>query len=459
MPRMSSAAAKFFHRIRARLCYRYAPMTDAATPPSESKPEEGRYPSQIKYIIGNEACERFSYYGMLGILELYLAKRMNMGGDAATTIQHLFGTAVYFLPLVGGWLADRWLGRYWTILTISFFYCLGHGTLALFEGSRTGLYAGLALIAIGAGGIKPCVSAFVGDQFKPSQHHLLTKIYGWFYWAINFGSAAAFFTIPWVHTHWGYAWAFGIPGLAMGLATLIFWLGRNKYVRQPTQQESKRSAEEKATDRKTLLRIALVFLPTSMFWTLYNQTSSTWVLQGTLMTRFHFLNAESMQVAGAVLVMIWAPTLTLVVYPLAERLGWRPTALRRMTAGMLLCAVSFIICGLTQARMDHGQPMSILWQLAAYMVLEPGEVLLSATGLEFAFAQAPPRLKSVVMSMYLMTIAAGHFMVAVFTQLNQHFVRATGASQFYFYAVTMIAATIVFVVFASLYRPTDPAAS
>jgi POT family proton-dependent oligopeptide transporter len=430
-------------------------MTEADTPATVSDPQDGRYPRQIKFIIGNEVCERFSYYGMLGILELYLAKRMNMGGDDATTIQHLFGTAVYFLPLVGGWLADRWLGRYWTILIISMFYCMGHATLAAFEGSRTGLYVGLALIAIGAGGIKPCVSAFVGDQFKPSQHHLLTKIYGWFYWAINFGSAAAFFIIPWVHNHWGYAWAFGIPGLAMGLATLIFWLGRKQYVRQPTQRESQRSAQQKVADRKTLLRIALIFLPTSMFWTLYNQTSSTWVLQGTSMTSFHVLNAESMQVAGGVLVMIWAPTLTLVLYPLAERLGWRPTALRRMTAGMFLCAVSFLICGLVQARMDHGQAMSILWQLASYMVLEPGEVLLSATGLEFAFAQAPARLKSVVMSMYLMSIAAGHFLVAVFTQLNQHFVKATGASQFYFYAAIMVLATIAFAIIAARYRQPD----
>ena len=146
-------------------------MTDADTPPSEREDQNGHFPPQIKYIIGNEVCERFSYYGMLGILELYLVKRMNMTGDAATTTQHLFATAVYFLPLVGGWLADRWLGRYSTILFISLFYCMGHATLAIFEGNLTGLYVGLGLIAIGAGGIKPCVSAFVGDQFNPSQHH------------------------------------------------------------------------------------------------------------------------------------------------------------------------------------------------------------------------------------------------------------------------------------------------
>jgi POT family proton-dependent oligopeptide transporter len=162
-----------------------------------------------------------------------------------------------------------------------------------------------------------------------------------------------------------------------------------------------------------------------------------------------------MQGSGAVLVMIWAPLLTLALYPMAERLGWRPTTLRRMTVGMFLGAVSFLISGLMQAQMDHGQSLSVLWQLAPYVVLEAGEVLVSATQMEFAFAQAPARLKSVVMSMYLLTIAAGHFLVAVITQLNQHFVKATGASQFYFYAAMMVVVAVVFAFCASRYRQPD----
>ncbi len=434
-------------------------MSDAHTPAAERDPQDARYPPQIKYIIGNEACERFSYYGMVGILENYLTQRMKMSDSHATTTQHLFGTAVYFLPLAGGWLADRWLGRYWTILIISLFYCLGHGSLAVFEGTWPGLYVGLALIAIGAGGIKPCVSSFVGDQFKPSQHHLLTNVYGWFYWAINLGSAAAFFIIPPIKDKWDYGWAFGVPGMAMALATFIFWLGRKRYIRPPTQREARSTPAEAATDRKALLRIILVFLPVPMFWALFNQTSSTWVLQGAKMTPFHGLNGETMQGSGAVLVMIWTPILTLVLYPLAERLGWRPTALRRMTLGMFLGALSFVITGLVQARMDRGEPISVLWQLAPYVVLEAGEVLLSATGLEFAFAQAPARLKSVVTSFWLMTIAGGHFLIAVVTELNERVVHASGVAQFYFYAAMMFLVAVIFAVFASLYRPTDPVAS
>jgi POT family proton-dependent oligopeptide transporter len=411
------------------------------------------YPKQIKYIIGNEICERFSYYGVMGILELYMADRLKMGGTEATEILHLFGAAVYFLPLLGGWIADRWLGRYWTILSISLFYCLGHGALAASDGSRTGLFVGLTLIAIGAGGIKPCVSAFVGDQFGAGQEHLLTRVYGWFYWAINLGGAAAFFIVPRIRANSGYSWAFGVPGIAMAVATLIFFLGSKYYVRRAPPGREIRSDAEKTEDRRTLWRIGLVFLPVTMFWALFNQVNSNWVLQGGKMTPFHALNGETMQGAGSVLVMIWTPILTLAIYPMAERLGWRPSALRRMGAGMFLGAASFVIAGLIQARMDGGQTMSILWQLAPYVVLEAGEVLVSATGLEFAFEQAPERLKSVVMSMWLMTIAAGHFLIAVFTSLNARFIKAHGAGEVYLWAGLMFVVAVLFTVCAGRFRP------
>jgi proton-dependent oligopeptide transporter, POT family len=447
-----------------------------------SKHEREHFPSQIKYIVGNEACERFSYYGMMGILELYLAGQMAMGSEGATEVLHLFGAAVYFLPLLGGWIADRWLGRYWTILSLSVFYCLGHGTLALFGTTRAGLFTGLALIAIGAGGIKPCVSAFVGDQFASNQQHLLLKIYSWFYWTINLGAAAAFFIIPWIHLHAGYRWAFGVPGIAMGLATLIFWLGTKHYVRLPPARPQERTHllslivyallhqgervdGEKFLDvalkkyshnevevARSVVGIVIIFATVPVFWALFNQVNSTWVLQGKSMTPFAFLNGETMQGAGSVLVMIWVPVLTLGIYPLLERWGVKPTALRRMSAGMVLGAVAFFICGLMQFRMDRGESLSIVWQLVPYTVLEAGEVLLSATALEFAFAQAPKQFKSLIMSFWLMTIAGGHFLIAVITDLNTRFVQASGAAEFFFYAVMMLVVASAFVFCASRFR-------
>ncbi|MFM2083089.1 MAG: hypothetical protein RL380_1780, partial [Verrucomicrobiota bacterium] len=140
-----------------------------------SNPKE-RWPQQIKYIVGNEACERFSFYGMQSILAVYISSTVLDGGlgktgDEATSIIHWFKAFNYFTPLLGAWLSDKLFGRYRTILWVSLLYCVGHGVLACsdYVGDAHGklllLYLGLVLIGLGAGGIKPCVSAFMGDQF------------------------------------------------------------------------------------------------------------------------------------------------------------------------------------------------------------------------------------------------------------------------------------------------------
>lgn len=449
-----------------------------------------RLPAQIRFIVGNEACERLAYYGILSILTLYLKNRLQMDKAEATEVAHVFKMALYFLPLAGGWLADRWLGRYRTILYLSLLYCLGPALLAGWGQTRAGLYLGLALIALGSGGIKPCVSAFVGDQFGPHQQHLLGRAYSWFYWSINLGAFVAFALIPLVRDHAGYGWAFGVPGFFMLAATAVFWLGRRHYVcvpparamaqagvgpvfwyalchlgeRAPGQRwldvARARFSEDEVNAAKALAGILVIFASIPVFWALFDQINTTWVLQGEKMTPFSVLgyrvDAERIQSVSALLVLVWIPILTLWVYPLAERLGLRPTALRRMGTGMFLAAVAFGLCGWIQSRMDAGATLSLAWQILPYIVLEAGEVMMSATGLEFAFAQAPASLKSTVMSFWLLTIATGNFLVAVFTGLNQRFVKAHGASEFLFYAGLMLVVLGVFAWCATRYRQGQP---
>lgn len=452
------------------------------TPPPSQPPQKSRMPSGVPFIIGNEAAERFSYYGMMSILTIYLSRELKLGDVHSKEIVHLFATGVYFLPLLGAWLADKWLGRYWTILIISLFYCAGHGALALFEGQQWGVYLGLFLIAVGAGGIKPCVSAFVGDQFGEGNEKGLTKVYGWFYWTINFGAAFGFALIPLLRDKHGYGWAFGVPGIAMAIATFIFWLGRKNYVRQPPQRHTGHSGilkivayalthqadrspgskwldvarEKYSVDDiaavRAVGRILLVFLTVPVFFALYNQVNSTWVLQGGKMTPFKVLgytvDGERMQAVGSILVMIWVPILSYVIYPLCEKLGLRATALRRMGAGMVLAGVTYLISGWMQGRIDGGESMSLAWQLLPYTVLVAGEVLISATGLEFAFSEAPRSMRSMMMSFWLLTIAGGHFLIAAFTNLNARFVHASGDRELYFYAILMFVFSLIFMVIA-----------
>ncbi len=466
-------------------------------------PPKVKWPPQIKYIIGNEACERFSYYGIRSILALYISqvlfKTLPAGEakDRATEIIHLFIFANYFTPLLGAWLSDKLWGRYYTILYVSLIYCLGNLTLALGVGSTWGLYLGLGLIALGSGGIKPCVSAFCGDQFRPEQSILLQKAYGLFYWSINFGSFFSFLAIPWLKEEWGYRIAFGVPGLLMLIATLIFWLGRKYYMRIPPTRQTKsagffqvtwhaianlcqrkegesmwevarrRFTEKEVDAARSVGPILAVFAPICIFWSLFDQTSSTWVMQGNKMIPVNIfgnfqIGAEQMQSMNPAFVMILVP-LMLWLYPRIEKLtGIRVSPLRRMGTGLVLAAVAYVIVGGIQTRVDTGAHMSVLWQTIPYLILTTGEVLLSTTGLEFAFTQAAAEMKSTIMSFWLLTVAFGNLFVPILTKFKGYLISEAAATEgasasvnpstFYLYAGLTFGVAIVFTLIAMRYK-------
>lgn len=459
-----------------------------------------RWPAQIKYIVGNEACERFSYYGMKSVLAGYITAAVLKGGlgqtaDTATGLIHLFVFVNYFMPLLGAWLSDRLIGRYHTILWVSLFYCAGHGVLACsdliggVDGKLACLCAGLALIAFGSGGIKPCVSAFMGDQFRPDQGHLLQKAYGAFYWSINFGSFFSFLAIPWLKDTWGFSLTFGVPGILMALATLIFWLGTPRYVRVPPSRKSQaagffrvlghalrarragtpfwetargRFSQAEVEAAKSVPPILFVFALIPAFWALFDQTNSTWVLQGQMMTPVKLgsftLGAEQMQSANPLLVMALVPLFTLVVYP---RIGRMAAPLRRMSAGMFLGAISYLVVAAIQARIEGGARLCVLLQLVPYLILTAAEVLISTTGLEFAFREAAPEMKSTIMSFWLLTIAFGNLLVAGITKAlgGASHSGSVSTSRFLLYAGMTFAVAVLFSLISRSYRYRDAAAA
>src|ERR1700733_11675272 len=199
-------------------------------------------PPGVPYIVGNEAAERFSFYGMRSILTVFMTSYlMSAGGKLAvmndteaTAWFHEFVFGVYFLPILGAIISDGLLGKYRTILSLSVVYCLGHLALEINE-TRLGLFIGLLLIATGSGGIKPCVSAHVGDQFGARNRHLLARAYGWFYLSINLGSSVSTSLCPILlnDKRFGSHYAFGLPGVLMLVATIVFWMGRKKFVHIP----------------------------------------------------------------------------------------------------------------------------------------------------------------------------------------------------------------------------------
>jgi len=520
-------------------------MSEASWRTSPDHEDKG-WPTGVPYIVGNEMCERFSYYGMRAILTVHLVSLYQLTGaaesvarDQATATYHLFAGAVYAVPMVGAILADRFWGKYRTILWLSLMYCIGHGVLAVADVFAdpnmrlTMVGIGLGCIAIGAGGIKPCVSANVGDQFGRGNWDKIPTIYQIFYFSINFGSFFATLLIPWVRGDgtelWRTALAFGIPGVLMGIATFFFWLGRHKFVHVPPRpggrlgkldtlagsllflavghlfvtpsewgvwravmslvflaggfgvfryrqqieqddgflailiynltarfrgekgDESVQVQDARDVDSPLLksprwarfwapsirkfgvaategpyavFKVCTIFIFIPVFWAIFDQHGSTWILQAQLMDTTIFgieVKPEQIAASNPLMVMFLIPIMGLL-YKLSGKIGFEFTPLRRMVIGLMMSGGSFAIAAIAQEMIDVQGPgvVSVWWQVLAYLVLTTSEVLVSITALEFAYTQAPKRMKSVVMGLFLLTVTLGNAFVTLLTSAKEN---------------------------------------
>jgi len=392
-----------------------------------------RMPPGIPYIIGNEAAERFSFYGMRTVLTIYMVNYLWLMGDTpgdpmsdaeATETFHLFVTAVYFTPIIGALLADIFFGKFGIIMALSVVYCLGHGALALMGiagEAGTWMMAGLWLIAIGSGGIKPCVSAHVGDQFGSGNRHLLPRIFNWFYWSINLGAFLSTLLTPWLMEWYGPHWAFGVPGVLMALATLIFWMGRWKFVHiRPKGAQFLRELFS-GEGVRAMLKLAAIYVFVAVFWALFDQTGSSWVLQAKNMDR-EWLGIEwlpsQIQALNPILILTFIPLFSYLVYPAIDRV-FPLTPLRKISIGLFIMVIAFALVSVAQEKIDAGQTPSISWQLLGYVFLTGSEVMVSIVCLEFSYTQAPRSMKSLIMSLFLLAVAAGNLLTAGINHLIQ----------------------------------------
>ncbi|XP_073229482.1 solute carrier family 15 member 2-like [Porites lutea] len=332
---------------------------------------------------------------MKAILILYLTRVLDFGDNTATAVFHSFSMLCYFTPLFGAMMADGWLGKYRTILYVSMVYCFGNLIVSITSlpplgaGEIPGPMIGLFLIALGTGGIKPCVSAFGGDQFTSDQTHLLQSFFSVFYFAINAGSLLSMLITPVLRGDVKcfkddcYPLAFGVPAILMIIAIAFFWCGRHKYKSVPltgnivwtvvkamsyalkrritTKGEKKDHWMDWADDTydaqliqdiKALCKVLFMFLPLPVFWTLFDQQGSRWVLQAQQMDGdagfLGTIKPDQMQALNALFIILLIPLFEGVVYPLFKR----PRPLKRMCTGMFLACVAFVIAGFVQMKIQ-----------------------------------------------------------------------------------------------------------
>ena len=421
-------------------------------------------PAGIPYIVGNEAAERFSFYGMRAILVVFMTQYLRdrsgalspMGENDADKWYHVFVASNYFFPIFGAILADALWGKYRTIFWLSIVYCLGHFCLSI-DDTRLGLTMGLTLIAIGSGGIKPCVSANVGDQFTSANQHLISKAFGWFYFSINAGSTVSILLIPWLLQHYGSKVAFAVPGILMAVATIIFWMGRRKFVHIPPGGKTFLRDTFNKEGFLTLGRLAIIFAFVAVFWSLWDQSGGEWVLQADKMD-LHFAGItwlpSQIQAVNAVMILLFIPLFQYVIYPAVSTV-FPLTPLRKIGLGLVVTGSSFLISAWIETQLSAGLKPNIGWQLPAYALLTAGEIMVSITSLEFAYTQAPKTMKSVIMAIYLWSITAGNAFAALVHELNGNSdgtVKMGGTAYYLFYAGLSAGSSVVFIFFARRYR-------
>ena len=423
-----------------------------------------RMPAAIPFLVINEAAERFSYYGMRAILVVFMTEYLLnrdgalevMGEAEARSYFHLFASAVYFFPALGALIADVFWGKFRTIVVLSIVYCLGHLALAV-DQTRLGLAVGLTLIAIGSGGIKPCVSANLGDQFGPANSHLLSKAFYWFYFAINLGAGVSTLLTPWLLHHVGPDVAFGVPGLLMLVATWVFWVGRWQYAHIPPKGAAFLRELTDPESLRAMWQLTPIFLFSAFFWSLYDQTGSAWVLQAKHMDR-QWMGIEwlpsQIQVVNPFLIMALIPIFSYGIYPLLEKVV-PLTPLRKIAMGFFVTVLAFLISAQIEIQIAQGLRPNIVWQLLAFVVITSAEVMVSITCLEFSYTQAPKALKSVVMALFLLSVSLGNAFtsfVNVFIQNDDGSLILEGAAYYWFFAGVMLAASVLFIWVAQRYQ-------
>ena len=524
-----------------------------------------KMPSAIPYIVGNEAAERFNYYGLRAILTTFMVAQfynpshnldpsvIQAAEATANAKTHDFVAMSYLLPLFGGMVADWFWGKYKTILYLSIVYAIGNLTLALSVNSEPIFTTALMLIALGAGGIKPCVSANVGDQFDETNSHLIPKAFDAFYASINAGSLLSILLIPVLKDKYGGTVAFGVPAIAMCIAIGFFYAGRNKYVKVPPKGDSNKlfvllsafgslivsylifdkfsksifgenfqggtgpllgawglmilaialifkkqwfakpgnfigtslyaalnggfeAAEKeygaKAIDGiRSVWRVLSVFAFVPFFWALWDQSQSEWVVQATkmdltvplpnfLISLFNSiagvfggtftaltLKAEQTSFVNAAFILMFIPFFSLFVYPRLEKMGIKVTPFRKIGAGFVFTALSFVVIAIIQGWIDAGERPNINWQILAFVLLTAGEVLISITCLEYAYTQSPPSMKSTIMACYLLSVTIGNVLVSVIQnniKAGGFFAQFQGAGFFWLFTGICAATAVVF---------------
>ena len=426
-------------------------MTEAAIAPDDAVRTDDLlgHPKGLTYLFGSEMWERFSYYGMRVLLPIYCLQYLLLPGnheqvigfetlrswlamvygDAHTNQQlqtEIYGAytaMVYFTPLVGGFLADRWFGRRYTVVVGGILMAIGHFLMA-FENY---FCFALLFLILGNGGFKPNISTQVGGLYKPGDHRI-DRAYSIFYVGINLGALVGQLICGAFGEARMWSYGFGAAGVGMLIGTVVYLFAlRILPDDRPTRAAAAKTASPRAPfsrqDWYAFIILWLFFIPGCLFWATYEQSGNTvevWSvdhLNRVVDLGFtHFtLSVGFIQAINGFFILGFTP-LVIAFWKQQEAKGREPNAVIKMALGFVLLSASYLVLAGAQVLAGSGQ-VYWMWSVVYFGIFTLGELYFSPVGLSLYSKAAPPQVASLMMAVFLATSFPGNYLAGLFGKM------------------------------------------
>lgn len=392
------------------------------------------HPRGLATLFFTEMWERFSYYGMRALLTLYMVGSVMQPGlgfpvEKAAHIYALYTMMVYLMGVPGGFIADRFLGHYRAVLTGGIIIACGHFTMAI--AGLPFFYAGLCLIVLGTGLLKPNVSTIVGTLYTRDDPRRDAG-FSLFYMGINLGAFIAPLVTGWLGQKINWHIGFAAAGVGMVLGLIQYVYGRKYLVaasdsktRETVAIESAAALPQKSFTRQEWGRIAAASILTLfalIFWAGFEQAGSSLTLFADRATRLTILGftypSSWFQSVEPLFVIIFSPIFAWIWLTLRHR---EPSSPAKFTLGLFFLSLSFLLI-VPAARYfeSHGQRVGPMWLVGLYFLQMAGELCLSPVGLSMVTKLSPPRIVGFMMGVWFFATAMGNYVAGWVAGLVGH---------------------------------------
>jgi POT family proton-dependent oligopeptide transporter len=383
---------------------------------------KARQPRGLAALFLTEMWERFSYYGMRALLVLYLVEGLKWTQSSASLLYGFYTGSVWLTPIVGGWIADRFLGAQKSLLIGGTIIAAGHFVLAV--DTMPTFYMGLTLVALGTGLFKPNVSACVGELYEPGDPRR-DPGFTIFYMGINLGALFGPLVTGWLRVNYGWRYGFAAAGVGMILSVVVLMATRKRLLGEaglyPSAQKRAAAGEAPAgpltkDEWERVIALAVVSFFIIFFWAAYEQAGNTMNLFAAQSTKLDLgwlkIVPEWFQSVDPVFVIALGP-LFAMLWTAMGRKGSEPSTTRKMALGLVIMGLGFAFMVGGAAQVKAGQLASPWWLVLAYTFHAAGELCCSPVGLSLVTKVAPVKIVSLMMGVWFLSNWGGNVVAGI----------------------------------------------